>query len=278
VGGTTLIEQGREPYRALLNPHITHGTVVPAVLASILAAPANAFARNDAMQLAVGGGAMTRRQIEQVKARITTQLYNTLGSTEADNIAYTPLETEEDHRWHRLLPQRVVEIVSESGYPVPVGEIGRVRVSTKDGPIGYLGDEAATKIHFKDGYFYPGDLAIARSDGRIALQGRSTDVINIRGKKIFPGPIEDRLCEALDVSGVCLFSMQNESGEEELYVAIEISRPIDAKRLRATLHAALKAYPRAHVYGVPSLPRNPMGKIVRQAVRDRITARLSPFS
>jgi acyl-coenzyme A synthetase/AMP-(fatty) acid ligase len=278
VGGTTLMEHGREPYRALFNPDVTHGIIVPSLLDPILAAPANAYPRNDALQLAVTAGAMTRRQIEQAKARITPRLFVLLGSTEISSFAYTPLETEDDQRWHRLLPHRVVEIVSETGHPVPVGEIGRVRISTKDGPTGYLGDEAATKIHFKDGYFYPGDLAIARSDGRIALQGRSTDVINIRGKKIFPGPIEDRLCEALDVSGVCLFSMQNESGEEELYVAIETSTPISAKRLRATLDTALKAYPRARVYGVPSLPRNPMGKVLRQAVRDRITASLSPLT
>ena len=278
VGGTTLMEHGREPYRALLNSSITHGVIVPALLDPILAAPANAYARNDAMQLAVTGGAMTRRQIEQTKVRITPRLFALLGSTEVSSFAYTPLETDEDQRWHRLLPHRVVEIVSETDQPVRVGEIGRVRISTKGGLTSYLGDEAATKIHFKDGYFYPGDLAIARSDGRIALRGRSTDVINVRGRKIFPGPIEQRLCESLNVSGVCLVSMQNESGEEELYVVIETAIPIGAERLRTTLAEALKIYPRAHVSFVPSLPRNPMGKVLRQAVRDRITASLSPIT
>ena len=272
LGGTTLMEHGREPYRALLNPSITHGVIVPGLLDPILAAPANAYARNDAMQLAVTGGAMTPHQIEQAKARITPRLFVLLGSTEISSFAYTPLETEEDQRWHRLLPHRVVEIVSETDRPVPVGEIGRVRISTQDGPTGYLGDEHATKLHFKDGYFYPGDLAIARSDGRIALQGRSTDVINILGRKIFPGPIENRLCESLNVSGVCLFSMQNKSGEEELHLAIESSTRIDTEQVRLALAHALKAYPRVHIRYMPSLPRNPMGKVMRQAVRDQFAA------
>jgi acyl-coenzyme A synthetase/AMP-(fatty) acid ligase len=272
VGGTALIEQGREPYRALLNPRLTHAILVPSFLDSILAAPANAFARNDALQLAVGGGPMTRRQIEHARARIAPRLFATLGSTEAGNIAYTPLETADDYRWHRLMPHRVVEIVSESGRPVSVGEIGRVRIGTKDGPTAYLGDELATKDHFKDGYFYPGDLAIARADGRIALQGRSTDVINVRGYKILPEPIEHRLCELLDVSGVCLFSMQSESGEEELVVVIETSTPIDAERVRAALNLVLKADARARIHYVPSLPRNPMGKVVRHDVRARFAA------
>jgi len=275
VGGTTLMEHGREPYRALLNPSLTHGIIVPILLDLILAAPANAYSRNDALQLAVTGGAMSRRQVEQAKTRITPRLFTLLGSTEVSSFAYTPLETEEDQRWHRLLPHRVVELVSETGQPVPMGEIGRVRIGTKDGPTSYLGDETATNLHFKDGYFYPGDLAIARPDGRIALQGRSTDVINLGGKKIFPGPIEERLRDALDVSGVCLCSIQNTSGEEELYVTVEAAAPISIKHLCATLKELLKAYPRAHVFSVSSLPRNPMGKVVRQVVREQIIAGIS---
>ncbi len=276
VGGTTLIDQGREPYRALLTPGITDAVVVPALLARLLAAPANAFPRNDAMQLTVGGGALTRRQIDQIRARITHRIFNTLGSTEAGNIGYTPLDTDEDLRWHRLRPERIVEIVSDSDRPVSVGEIGRLRVSTKDGPTSYLWDDLATKAQFKDGYFYPGDLAMARSDGRIALQGRSTDVINARGLKILPEPIEDRLCELLQVSGVCVISMQNERGEEELYVAVETSTRISTKRLSAALGQALKVFPRTHVRYFPSLPRNEMGKLSRQDVRAQLAAAPSP--
>ena len=81
VGGATLIEQrvieqGGEPYRALLRPGITHAVLSPAALAAILAAPADAFPRNDTMQLAVGAGAMTRTQVEQAKARITSHLFH----------------------------------------------------------------------------------------------------------------------------------------------------------------------------------------------------------
>ena len=96
VGGAVVIEQGREPYQALLHPGITHAVLNPAVLAEILAAPAHAFPRNDTMQLAVGGGAMTRMQIDQAKARITPRLFNYVASTEAGIIAFTPLDTPED--------------------------------------------------------------------------------------------------------------------------------------------------------------------------------------
>ena len=270
VGGTTLIEQWREPYRALLRPGLTHAVLIPAVLAAVLAAPVDAFPRNEALQLAVGGGAMTRTQVEQAKARITPHLFNWLASTEAGGIAYTPLDTPEDHRWHRLIPGREVQIVDDSDRTLATGELGRVRVSAQRGPNGYLHDEAATPDFFRGGFFYPGDLAVIRSDGRMALQGRVTDIINVRGHKISPALIEDRLGEAFGVSGVCLFSVQDDGGEEEVHVVVETPSPIESERLITVLNRELAGFPRARVHYLASLPRNQMGKVLRQAVRTRI--------
>ena len=289
VGGATLleqgvieqgIEQGYEPYQALLRPGITHAILSPAVLADILAAPTGAFPRNDTIRLAVGAGAMTRTQVEQAKARITSHLFHYFVSTEGGIMAFTSLDTPEDQRWHRLVPGRMVEIVDASDRPVPIGEVGQVRVSTAGGPTGYLNDETATRAFFRDGFFYPGDLAVMRSDGRIALQGRLTDVINVQGFKISPAPIEERLGEVFGLNGVCLFSMQNDSGEEEIHVVLETPKPIDSERLIAALKQELRGFHRGRVLGfhrgrvhyVATLPRNDMGKVLRQEVRAQVIA------
>jgi acyl-coenzyme A synthetase/AMP-(fatty) acid ligase len=278
VGGATLIEQGCARYQMLLRPGITHAMLTPGMLVSILTAPVGAFPRNDTMQLAVGGGTMTRTQVDQVKARITPRLFNYLGATETGCIAFTALDTSEDHRWHRLEPSRVVEIVDESDRPVSPGEIGRVRVSTAGRPTSYLNDEAATRAFFKNGFFYPGDLAVMRSDGRIALQGRVTDVINVRGDKIFPAPIEHRLCELFGVSGVCLFSKQNDNGEEEIHVVIETPTPLDSDRLIAAIKQELGRFLLARVHYVAALPRNEVGKVLRQAVRAQAITSQPPLA
>ncbi len=127
VGGAIVIEQGREAYRALLYPGVTHAVLNPLVLAGILAAPADAFPRNDSMQVAVGAGALTRMHVEQAKARITPRIFNYVASTEAGIISFTPLDTPEQQRWHRLVPGRAVEIVNDTDRPVPAGAIGRMR-------------------------------------------------------------------------------------------------------------------------------------------------------
>jgi len=157
-------------------------------------------------------------------------------------------------------------VVDDLDRPVRPGEAGRVRDSTSDGPNGYLYDEEATRAFFKDGFFYPGDLAVLREDGRIALQGRVTDVINIKGHKVLPAPLEARLREALGVSDVCLFSMQDDHGEEQLHLMIEAPAPIDTSILVPVLRGELFGYPGAHVQFTARLPRNDTGKVVRREV------------
>jgi acyl-coenzyme A synthetase/AMP-(fatty) acid ligase len=272
VGATTVIDQGREPHMALLWPGVTHAMVFPQLLAGLLAAPEGAFPPNPAMHLSVTSGAITQAQIDQTRVRITPRIFNRVGSTEVNTFANTLLETPEDHRWHRLVAGREVQIVDDQDRPVPIGEIGLVRVSTAGGPTGYLDDPEATAAFFKDGFFYPGDLAVMREDGRMALRGRATDVINVGGHKILPAPIETRLLEALGVSGVCLFSMQDETGEEQLHVAIETPAPIAAQVLAAALRREIQGYPGVHVHFVSALPRNDTGKIVRRAVVSEVLA------
>lgn len=185
---------------------------------------------------------------------------------------FTPLHTREDHLWNQPAPGRVVEAVDEAGQPVPTGVQGRIRIDTHGGPAGYLDDAAASRDFFRDGFFYPGDLAVMRADGRFALQGRLTDVISVRGHKISPTPIEERLSETLGVSAVCLFSMPGENGDEELNVVIESATAIDSSKLDIALRQEIPGFQRAHIYYFAALARNRMGKLMRQEVRVKAIA------
>ncbi|HLI67274.1 MAG TPA: AMP-binding protein [Caulobacteraceae bacterium] len=273
AGATVVIDQRPDRHAALLRyPGVTYAVIVPTMARAILNAPLEVLPFNPGLQIQIAGGALSLREIEALKARVTPHLFNSFGSTEARPTAFTPMLTAEDYRWHRLVPGRGVEVVDDQDRPLPAGQIGRLRVTTTDGPTGYLNDEAATHAFFRDGYFYPGDLAVIREDGRMALHGRVTDVINQKGQKILPAPIEDRLRDIFEVSGVCLFSMQNAAGEEEIHVIIETARAIAPDRLAEALNRELPGFPGAHVHFAPALPRNPMGKVLRLAAREQALA------
>jgi acyl-CoA synthetase (AMP-forming)/AMP-acid ligase II len=271
-GGAVAFSQGRSWHLALRRPGLSSSPVLPGMLADILAQPDGAFPRSETMALRVGGGTVTWAQIEESRARITPRVFNGLACTESHQIAMTPLNTPDDHRWHILEPTTVVELVDEFDRPVTVGKVGRLRVGAAGAPGCYFDDEEATRAHFKDGFFYPGDLAIMRDDGRIALQGRATEVINVNGHKISPGPIEDRLREALGVNGICLLSMQDDYGEEELHLVIEAAAPIEPTTLATVLRAELHGFPGVHVRYRSTLPRNAMGKLLRQTLTTELIA------
>src|SRR5579871_1470814 len=241
AGGTVVFSQGRPLGVAFRRTDLTHASIVPDLLATLLAEPPGGFPYNKALRVIVTGGTITQAQIDETRARLTPQLINGVGATESHPIAITPMHTPDDHRWH-IPCEGLIEVVDEDDLPVPVGQIGRLRIDTVGGPSSYLNDEAATMAFFKDGFFYPGDLAVKRADGRFALMGRITDVINVRGQKITPAPIEDRLREALGVSGVCLLSMQDTAGEEALHAVIETPGPLDAAALAPVLGREIEGF------------------------------------
>lgn len=275
IGATVVVDQRRPRELALNHPGITLSLMVPTMLDEVLAAPEGAFPRSETMWLSVTGGSLTQAQIDAAKARITPHLFSGLGATETVSFGFTPLHTPDDQRWHRIVPGVVVQVVDPEGRSAAVGEIGEVRVSSAGGPTGYLNDEVASRTFFRDGFFYPGDLAIVRADGRMALQGRVTAVINVRGHKISPEPFEHNLREGLGVRDVCLFSMPDERGEEQIHVIVETPAPIATARLVQVLSPVLQGFPQAQVHFTPALPRNEMGKVLRQAARERALAALN---
>jgi acyl-coenzyme A synthetase/AMP-(fatty) acid ligase len=272
AGASVVISENRAPHEALLRPGIDHSIVVPALLAGILAQPEGVFPFNERMTLTIAGGTVSWATIEAAGARIAARVMNGLGATESNLIGHTPQSTPEDHRWHRLVQGSNVEIVDDQGRPAPLGEIGELRVEATCAPTGYLGDEEATATVFKDGFFHPGDLAVMRADGRIALMGRVTDVINVAGLKISPAPIEERLGEVLGVSGVCLVSLQDTAGVEGLHAIIETPLPIATHVLAEALRREISAFSGVHVHFVRALPRNEAGKLLRRTVAEQLAA------
>ena len=270
IGAGVVFRQSGRFEDSMIEPGVTHAVLIPELLTRILATPLGAFPRREALRLAVGGGPMAHAQIEQAKARITPDLHNLLGATEAGIMAFTALKNPEDCRWQTIAPGRLVEIVDEKGRTLPAGKVGRVRVGVAGWPNAYLHDEAATRAAFADGYFYPGDLGVLREDGRLALHGRVTDVINVNGHKLSPAPIEARLRDALSVSDLCLVTAQDAGGEEQAYLVIESTTPIAEATLAQAVSRELPRLGQICVQFVAALPRNEMGKIMRQAVTARV--------
>jgi long-chain acyl-CoA synthetase len=82
------------------------------------------------------------------------------------------------------LRDSMIEIVDANGKPVPAGEEGVLRLKNKYLAKSYVGDREASDIAFRDGWFYPGDVASWGPGGILRIQNRDDNVINIRGVKL----------------------------------------------------------------------------------------------
>jgi acyl-coenzyme A synthetase/AMP-(fatty) acid ligase len=270
AGGALILGQGDDPGQCFAEPGLTHASTLPDQLNRILDGATSVVPFRPDLRLFVGGATPRQSQVDQVRERITPNVYNSIGATEAQTFAETRLETPDDRRWHHLIADRDPQLVDDADRPVATGKVGRLRVSTRDGPTSYLDDPVATAAFFKDGCFYPGDLGLIRADGRMALMGRTTDVINVMGQKISPAPFEDELCERLGVTGACIFSRQNQDADETLHVVLETAAPLDMARLTAALRQTLHGFPAAQVHYRPALPRNGMGKLMRAEIQKAV--------
>ena len=266
VGGAVAIGQDDNKYRSLAWGEFTHCELHPEMLQALLAG-GEGLAANPAMAMIVISGGLPLALWEEAKARLTPRIFTCVSSTETGPFTLTLIESADDLRWHRVHPSREVEIVDEAGALAPNGTLGRVRVRLVDQVSGYLDDPLTSAGFFADGCFYTGDLGVFRADGRLALHGRVTEVINVLGNKLAAAPIEEALRDRFGAQGVCVFSMQGADGGEEVHVAIQSSRVIDQLELAAVLRGHLRGFARAHVHFVAQLPRSPAGKIDRLALR-----------
>jgi acyl-coenzyme A synthetase/AMP-(fatty) acid ligase len=216
------------------------------------------------MQLNVVSGAVTPALARETRRRLTPRILVNLSSTEGGGWARTLIETDEDLRWYRLDPTRTVQVVDDADNPLPPGELGRVRINQRaDGPDSYLGDPETSAKFFADGWFYPGDLGVLDGTGRLALYGRTTDIVHIRGGKFPAEPWERAIQEALECDGVCILSGSWRSEEEQLHLFVETRRPIPNSALADAVRATLAGFSGVHIHVVDALPRTPTGKIRR---------------
>ncbi|MGN8048636.1 class I adenylate-forming enzyme family protein [Curtobacterium sp. 22159] len=166
-----------------------------------------------------------------------------------------------------------VEVRAEDGTVLPPDEVGALWVRGAGIVRHYLFGRASERFD-ADGWLSTGDLGSVSADGWVSLAGRSDDVINRGGEKVYPSEVEDvllgddRVLEAVvvgrphDVLGAVPIA----------YVIPQPDVPVDADALVADLtaraEAVLTRFRRpVEIIVVPDLPRAPTGKVQRAKVR-----------
>jgi malonyl-CoA/methylmalonyl-CoA synthetase len=195
------------------------------------------------------------------------------GMTEAGMICSNPCEG--DRRIGTVgpaLPGVSVRIVAD-GAEVPHGEIGVLHVKGPNVFQGYWGMPRKTREELSpDGWFRSGDLARMDEDGYVTIVGRDKDLIISGGFNVYPKEVELVLDEQPGVLESAVIGVPHPDFGEGV-VAVLVPAPgqtpdLDAIRAATgTRLARFKQPKRLEV--VDELPRNTMGKVQKNLLRDR---------
>ena len=105
---------------------------------------------------------------------------------------------------------RVKAIDPDTGHEVGAGEIGELLIRGPHVLKGYWQNPEETgKQLEKDGWLHTGDLVSIDQNGFVTIYGRSKDLINRGGLKIYPMEIESLILQHPQVSQVCVVGTPN---------------------------------------------------------------------
>jgi acyl-CoA synthetase (AMP-forming)/AMP-acid ligase II len=160
--------------------------------------------------------------------------------------------------------------VRVAGRAGPVGRVqirgrGVIREYAQGGPAGAIDPE---------GWLDTGDLGHLDQDGYLFLAGRSDDVINRGGEKIYPREIEDFLVSQPGVWSAAVVAARDDVLGERPVAYVVPAGPWRQHELTETLREACEAaLPRpkrpSAFYLVQELPLGPTGKVARHRLRDQ---------
>lgn len=163
-----------------------------------------------------------------------------------------------------------IRIVDDAGRDVRPGALGEILVQGGHVMSGYWNDPAASRAAFHDDWFRTGDIGCFDLDGDLWVRDRKKDIIVSGGENIASAEVEATIAEHPAI-GECAVVGKPDAYWGEIAVAVVALRKgarLDATELAAFCEGRLAHYKRPReVVIVPALPRNVMGKVVKDEVR-----------
>jgi malonyl-CoA/methylmalonyl-CoA synthetase len=170
------------------------------------------------------------------------------------------------------LPGVELRVCDEQDRPLPQGEIGGIQVKGPNVFKGYWRMPEKTAEEFTaDGYFRTGDVGKIHERGYVSIVGRSKDLIISGGYNVYPAEIEGYLNELPGVAESALIGVPHpDFGEVGIAVlTLKPGATLQSDAVIATLKTQLANFkiPKRCVI-VPDLPRNTMGKVQKNVLRE----------
>lgn len=173
------------------------------------------------------------------------------------------------------LPGVSVRAVRGDGTPCAAGEIGDIEVKGPNVFKAYWRMPEKTAEDFTaDGYFRTGDVGRFDAHGYLAIVGRSKDLIITGGYNVYPKEIESFIDEMDGVVESAVIGLPHpDFGEAVMAVVVpKANAVLSEAEVTAYLKSRIANFkvPK-QVFFMPDLPRNTMGKVQKNVLRERFS-------
>jgi len=259
-------------------PQATVFMGVPTLYVRLLAEPSLNRHSCSAMRLFISGSAPLL--IETFRAwqeRTGHTILERYGMSETAMLTSNPYDAKDGERRGATvgfpLPGVGVRVRGEAGQDLPADEIGGIEVRGPNVFKGYWRMPEKTREEFTaDGWFKTGDVGLIDKRGYVTIVGRSKDLIISGGYNVYPAEIEGYINEMPGVAESAVVGVPHpDFGEVGVAVlTLKSGAALEPEAVIAGLKARLanfKIPKRCFVVG--DLPRNTMGKVQKNLLRDQ---------
>ena len=228
------------------------------------------------LRIVSAGGPIPKPLNGAIRERLTPEVANIYGSSEAGAVAIANLDVmaRVERAAGYVLPNVEVDIVAPDGAVLPHGELGEVRVRGEKVAGGYL-TPADTGSAFRGGWYYTSDLGRLEPDGFLIVEGRADDVMNLGGIKVLPSWIEEAVLQCPGVEDAAAFALSDTTSVNSCHVAVVASAGFQQRDLEQALAHQTEHLCRLDLVRIATIPRNAMGKVDRKALRALVSSSLA---
>jgi malonyl-CoA/methylmalonyl-CoA synthetase len=280
LNGSKMIWFGKFDARAVITrlPEATVFMGVPTLYVRMLAEPSLTKDACAPMRLFIAGSApLLKETFDEWAERTGHTILERYGMSETTMLTSNPYHAKDGRRLGGTvgyaLPGVKLRVHDDKGLEVPRGVIGGIEVKGPNVFKGYWRMPEKTAEEFTtDLWFKTGDVGKMDEDGRVTIVGRSKDLIISGGYNVYPAEIEGYINDMPGVAESAVIGVPHPDFGEAV-VAVVVPKPdatLDGPAIVAALKTKIANFkvPK-HLFVVPDLPRNTMGKVQKNLLRER---------
>ncbi|GAA2678511.1 MULTISPECIES: AMP-binding protein [Actinosynnema] len=279
-GGTLITVPRFDPeafLRAIEDHRVTRLYVVPTMAVLLARSPlVDRYDLSSLRSIVSGGAALDPEIARLVRERIGCRIAQGYGMTESMVSFMQSDHPATDSSVGTPAPGVECRVVDTgTGEELNAEEIGEVLIRGPQVMRGYLDagatDTAATaEVLGQDGFLRTGDLGYVGSDGELVLVDRIKELIKYKGQQVSPVELESVLLKHPKVADVAVVGVPDEEASEVPKGFVVAREPATAEELIAFVAERVAPYKKIRrIEFVDRIPRTPVGKVERRALRDR---------